>query len=120
MMPPTNAIHVIHPYKHLGQWVFDDERVGLSQEPFVSGADTIIDHMTVDIPNAEDGFSLLFSANPFPGYDGEFEWVREEFDGNWYFSPALQLEGWLCPAMFKYFEQAPNKIYVQFKSILGR
>jgi hypothetical protein len=38
-----NAINVIAPYKHLGMWVFDDPRVGLSQEPFVSGADAMID-----------------------------------------------------------------------------
>jgi hypothetical protein len=32
-----NAINVISPYKYLGMWVFDDPRVGLSQEPFVAG-----------------------------------------------------------------------------------
>jgi hypothetical protein len=31
-----NAINVISPYKHHGMWVFDDARVGLVQEPFVS------------------------------------------------------------------------------------
>ena len=35
-----NAINVISPYRHHGMWVFDDARVGLVQEPFVSGADT--------------------------------------------------------------------------------
>jgi len=25
------------------------------------------------------------------------------------------MEGWLCPALFKYFEAAPPKIYAQFK-----
>jgi hypothetical protein len=37
-----NAINIIAPYKYLGMWVFDDPRVGLVQEPFVSGADTMI------------------------------------------------------------------------------
>jgi hypothetical protein len=27
-----NAINVIAPYKHHGQWVFDDPRVGLLQD----------------------------------------------------------------------------------------
>jgi hypothetical protein len=40
-----NSINVIHPYKHEGMWVFDDERVGLIQAPFVAGADRIIDEM---------------------------------------------------------------------------
>ncbi|WP_299624292.1 hypothetical protein [Pelagibius sp.] len=38
-----NALRVIHPYKTEGVWVFEDEAVGLVQEPFVSGADTVID-----------------------------------------------------------------------------
>jgi hypothetical protein len=50
-----NAINVIAPYKHNGQWVFDDSRVGLSQEPFVAGADTWIDRVVADIPNAAQG-----------------------------------------------------------------
>jgi hypothetical protein len=40
-----NAINVITPYKHHGMWVFDDPRVGLVQEPFVAGADTMIDRV---------------------------------------------------------------------------
>jgi hypothetical protein len=26
------------------------------------------------------------------------------------------MEGWLCPALFKYFDSAPKKIYAQFRS----
>jgi hypothetical protein len=26
------------------------------------------------------------------------------------------MEGWLCPALFKYFEKAPKQIYVQAKA----
>jgi hypothetical protein len=59
-----NAIRTIHPYRHEGLWVFDDEAVGLRQEPFVSGADAILDRMAAGIPNAQAGFTLLFSAQP--------------------------------------------------------
>ena len=52
-----NALIAIHPYKTQGMWVFDDAAVGLREEPFVSGADTIIDRMVQAIPNAEAGFS---------------------------------------------------------------
>jgi hypothetical protein len=96
-------------------WVFDDEDAGLVKEPFVSGADTVIDHMVANIPDAAQGFTLVFSDQPFPGYQGEFEWRREEYEGNWYYSAALDMEGWLCPALFKYFEAAPAKLYAQFK-----
>ncbi len=110
-----NALIAIYPYKFEGLWVFDDEKVGLVQEPFISGADTIIDRMTADIPDAEQGFRLLFSAGPFPGHMAEFEWRREESGGNWYYSSDLNMEGWLCPALFKYFESAPQKLYATFE-----
>lgn len=111
-----NSIIAIHPYKHQGQWVFDDESAGLNKEPFVAGADTIIDVMTDSISDAESGFTLIFSANPFPGSQAVFDWLRAESGGNWYYSPDLDMEGWLCPALFKYFEEAPAKIHAQFKA----
>jgi hypothetical protein len=40
-----NAINVIAPYKHLGMRVFDDPRVGLDKEPFVAGADAMMDRI---------------------------------------------------------------------------
>jgi hypothetical protein len=89
--------------------------VGLRQEPFVSGADAIIDRLVQEISNAESGFTLVFSAQPFPGFQVEFEWYREEFNGNWYYCRALNMEGWLCPALLKYFDCAPKRIYAQFR-----
>jgi len=111
----VNTINVIAPYKYLGMWVFDDARVGLVQEPFVSGADLLIDRAVADIPDGQAGFLLLFSASPFPGHQFCLEWRRRDADGNWYYSPEFRLEGWLCPALLKYFEQAPKEIYVQVK-----
>ena len=83
-----NAINLIVPYRYQGMWVFDDARVGLDKEPFVSGADVIIDLLVADILNAQKGFRLLFSATPFPGLQVKLEWSREEYGGNWYFSPS--------------------------------
>lgn len=105
-----SSLMTIHPYKHHGQWVFDDARVGLVREPFISGADTLIDRMVAGIPDAGSGFNLVFSAAPFPGSQIELEWVRSEHGGNWYYSAALQHEGWHCPALLKYFDVAPAKI----------
>ncbi len=111
-----NTLIAIYPYKHEGLWVFDDEKVGLVREPFISGADVIIDRMTAGIPVAEQGFRLLFSAGPFPGATAAFDRRREEMDGNWYYSRDLNMEGWLCPALFKYFETAPETIYARFEA----
>ena|SRR5256885_8530934 len=112
----VNAINVIAPYRYLDMWVFDDARVGLTAEPFVGGADTMIDQVTAEIPNARSGFVMVFSATPFPGHQFKLEWRREELGGNVYHSPALDAEGWLCPALMRYFEQTPAEIYVQVKA----
>ena len=111
-----NAIVAIHPYKAHGMWVFDDAAVGLREEPFVSGADTIIDHMVRDFERPEEGFTLLFSAQPFPGFGLELEWVRADLSGNWYRADAIAMEGWLCPALLRYFETPPPRLYAQFRS----
>jgi hypothetical protein len=115
-----NAINVIAPYTHHGMWVFDNPRVGLNQEPFVAGADAMIDRVVADIPNAEHGFTLIFAATPFPGHQYKLDWVRADEDGgSWYRSADLDMEGWLCPALFRYFEEAPKQIYARVKALGG-
>ena len=114
----ANAMLVIFPYRYEGTWVFDDERVGLEREPFVSGIPEMIDILVQDIPKAELGFKLLFSANPFPGYQAELVWVREEYGGNWYRWQDKNLEGWLCPALFKYFSETPRQIYCKAEKLI--
>jgi hypothetical protein len=115
----ANAIMVIQPYRHAGTWVFDDPAVGLVQEPFVSGIPEMIDRLVQDIPNAAAGFRLIFAATPFPGYQVQLDWRREEYGGHWYFAPAYGREGWLCPALFQYFEQAPPQIFVRAEALAG-
>ncbi len=115
----VNSIFVIMPYKWEGMWVFDDPRVGLLREPFVSGADVMMDKLVANLPKAEKGFRLLFSAAPFPGYAAKLEWRREEYSGNWYYSPQFDMEGWLCPALFKYFPEAPAEVYVKAEAKAG-
>ena len=112
----ANSIMIIHPYRYEGMWVFDDPGVGLEREPFVSGADVVIDRMVENIPGAESCFNLIFSASAFPGHELRLERGREDSGGYWYCSRELEMEGWLCPALFKYFEEAPDFLYAQFKA----
>jgi hypothetical protein len=107
----SNAMLVIFPYKSEGIWAFDDAQTGLVREPFVFGVPEMIDCLVADIPNAKQGFKLLFSASPFPSYQAELTWIQEEYGGNWYSWQAHQMEGWLCPALFKYFVEAPLNLY---------
>jgi hypothetical protein len=110
-----NSLKVIYPYKHQEMWVFDDEKVGLIQEPFIGGSDEIISQMVVNIQNASSGFILIFSDNPFPGYQFHLEWRREQYRGHWYYCTKLGIEGWLCPAMFHYFDRVPEEIFILLK-----
>jgi hypothetical protein len=80
----------------------------------------MIDLLVREIPDAANGFRLLFSVSPFPGYAARLEWRRQEYGGNWYFSPDFNMEGWLCPALFKYFDNAPSEIYVKAEAKTGR
>ena len=54
-----------------------------------------------------------FSPAPFPGYQKAFQLDREEFGGNWYRCDNPPTEGWLCPALFKYFDEAPKTLYAR-------
>lgn len=108
-----NSMSVLFPYKYEGMWVFDDPDTGLHREPFVFGIDEIITGVVASIPNAENGFRLLYSTSPFPGFMVKLEWRREEYGGNWYYCPQMDKEGWLCPALFKYFDKAPTELYAK-------
>ena len=111
----TNEMLAIAPYwrDDVQTWVFDDARVGLVQEPFVSGIPEMIDDLVADIPNAHSGFRLLFSTQPFPGFQRKLTWVRDEMGGNWYRTNLSNAEGWLCPALLHYFNEPPTEIYVK-------
>jgi hypothetical protein len=111
--PPANAIMVIAPYWYNGTWVFDDAAVGLRREPFVAGVPEMIDGLVKHIPEARDGFRLTFSANAFPGFQKKLTWLRGDSGGNYYRLDDPPTEGWICPAMFKYYKAAPKALYVK-------
>lgn len=111
--PPSNAIMVIAPYRYNGTWVFDDPSAGLKREPFVAGVPEMIDVLVKDVPNSRDGFRLLFSANPFPGFQKKLTWLRGDQGGNFYKLDDPPMEGWICPAMFRYYKDAPPNLYVK-------
>lgn len=103
-----NAITDIVLYRTSCGWSFDDSTVGLIAEPFVAGMPEIIDTLA---GNA-NRITLRFSAAFFPGYKAKLVWLREEGGGNWYRLDGTAMEGWLCSALYKYFETAPDEIYI--------
>jgi hypothetical protein len=120
----------IYPYRLGHCWVFDDERTGLKEEAFVLGASEMISRVVEakNIARADRGFLLTFDNEPFE-HDVELTWLPAseaaraigsptdlvpDF-GNWYGGPVAgeQMIGWLCPALFLYFNSAPPKIYAK-------
>lgn len=110
-----SQIMALRPYKFHSQWVFDDEATGLFREAFVAGIDVMLDRLTAHIPDAGKGVILLFSGEDFVGRQIRLDWLNGDRSGNWYRCEEYEMEGWLCPALFKYFEIAPVNIYAQVK-----
>jgi hypothetical protein len=110
----TNAVDIfcIVPYKHEDIWVFDDESRGLQREPLTAGTDTILNTLTASIPDADKGVVVVFSARYFPNAM-EFTLIEAINGGHTYFSSQLNMVGWLCPALLRYFAVAPAKLYVK-------
>jgi hypothetical protein len=113
----ANPIFVIQPYRYAGTWVYDDEKRGFKAEPFIEGIPDIIDEAVKQIPMADGGFRLLFSAKLFPRYTFKLEWVREESEGNWYRTEDGR-EGWLGSALLTFFPVPPKEIYAKAEPLV--
>lgn len=111
-----NEITIINPYWKHGTWCFTDDTIGVVDEAFVAGADTVISYLVRDIPNASQGFRLMFSENPFPEHDIVATHVESDgYSGNFYKfeEKDITIIFWLCGCLLKYFDTAPKQIYVK-------
>jgi hypothetical protein len=119
-----NAINIIKPYWKHGTWCFTDENVGLKDEPFVAGADKMISYAIhkkgLSMEECAKGFSLTFSGEYFPDFDVVIHHDDADgYSGNYYRLESDELGtlvGWLCPALMKYFDKAPESIYAKVSS----
>jgi len=127
VLQASNSLLTIRPYFHDGLWVFDDARVGLVEEPFVSGADDLIDHLLMkkDIRSEalSQGFTAIFSKQEFRGADAHLEFRYFASGGSVYEPITLpdfvnksgSREVWLCPALNLYFQDSPEGIWVELR-----
>ena len=108
-----NAIGVINTYRYKNMWVFDDEIKGLDKEPFVAGADTLLDRLA----KGAKELTLVFSGNSFPDAQLKVDKMKEygPQGGTDYYLKELDHKLWLCPALLKYFDNPPESIYFQVK-----
>lgn len=116
--PMTNSIHTIQPYRDGGALVFDDPARGLVKEALVGGTDLILEVAARAAGADPAHFTLLFAAIPFPGHQATALWIEkgEAGLGDWYrvrIPEVVSGDGWLCPALLKYFDSAPPKIFFQ-------
>jgi hypothetical protein len=121
-MATSNNTMDLYPYLLRDTWVFDDPRAGLKEEAFVCGATDMISRLVQakGIVDAEKGFLLSFSGESFEDYDVRLEWQSgNPKAGNWYVGnvAGVPMEGWLCPALYCYFRQAPLVIYVRARPL---
>ncbi|QHV01140.1 DUF6717 family protein [Synechocystis sp. CACIAM 05] len=118
-----NSLFAIQPYWLGHTWVFDAPEVGLSAEPFVSGADTILTELAQQHLNlkVEQGaqFQLIFSQEGFPGFHLHLQRQEPEFGGYWYVADTGK-RGWLCPATLCFFPAGhPDELYIQLRPFLS-
>jgi hypothetical protein len=101
--------------------MFDDNAKGLVREPFVCGIPQMVELLVTDIRHPDKGFALYFSEQQFPGFQLKVDLVEPESGGNWYklTVDGTEMTGWLCPALFKYFETAPATIYAKAEARNG-
>ena len=111
------SVMILYPYLyHSMCWVFDDPQTGLKEEAFVLGASEMIVTLleSKGILNAERGFTLSFSDQPFD-QDVKLTWIPAvqaakatgqqvstlPAVGNWYAGDVAgqKMVAWLCPAL---------------------
>jgi hypothetical protein len=110
---PENVMNALTLYWSQGCWRYDDAEHNRRGEPFVLGASEAIDALRAleGFPKKRKPFQVLFSACQFPGAH-EAVLVEEEAGGSWYRFKDVH-EGWLCPALFDFFDQAPASLWVK-------
>lgn len=112
-----NAINVIHPYRSEGMLVFDDERKDLAREPFVGNADNILKGIaTYYLGLFPKKFTVLFSGpEPHVGFQESATIVGPDSGGHVYVHDRSQESFWLCPALLRYFDEAPERLFITIR-----
>ena len=111
-----NRINIIYPYRYHNWWVFDDYSRDLDKEPFVAGAETLLDIL---VGEKATECCIIFSKDEFSGSEFSvklrYKWLG---GGNYLFKKdGYKHKLWLCPALLKYFDKIPKNIYFQFQKV---
>jgi len=117
-----NSLFCLEPTRNnFGVWSFNDILTNLRNEPFVGETNDLIDAMVLEsgrtLERASKGIALIFSAGPFPGAQCALTLEETCPSGTTYICDKFKLKPWLCPAFFKYFPTAPERLYAMVKNL---
>lgn len=104
-----SKVYKITPYLWGAFLVFDEKEHGLEKEPLIEGVPEILFELCDKHKVKKQVFNLYFSEAPFTDYQLQATRAEEQGGGYWYV--AGDKRGWLCPALFCYFEKAPDNLY---------
>ncbi|MBK8916329.1 MAG: hypothetical protein IPM64_17330 [Phycisphaerales bacterium] len=93
-----------------GVWAFNDSTRGLRAEPFVGETNRAIDRHA----GGRDMVTILFSGGPIPGSQLRLDRISADAHGSWWTPSDGGEQCWLCPALYQYFDSAPESIHVVF------
>ena len=104
------AIFSVLIHKMGNEWFMDDVTKEIVNEPLICGMPEIIEHIV--------GRDIHCFAATFSNTTSEDQQVllrREpENGGYWYELKGASMRGWLCPVLFRYFDEAPLNLYVSW------
>lgn len=111
----SNAVMTISPYRiEGGMFAFDDPTTGLIREPFIGGANY---HLS-KFAGTGNNCTIAFSGNKIPEYNVKLGLMDTHPDNGSNYNDETGRNVWLCPAFFKYFEEAPKNLYVKDMTLI--
>ena len=116
-----STIYLLQLYKHDGLWCFDHPDMGIEREPFVEGMDAIIDRLQdLHAPGCETPVLIFSEQLPVLGPSillmHDHTEMRNGEPWNLYYAPGLELEGWLCPVMLKFYPKPPAELHARLRA----
>ena len=103
-------------YKRDTRWFFDDPSRGIYLEEFVEGVPDLIIELAED-PKVTR-IQLEVSTIPITKANGALHRITEEdtLQSEGVFYSMGSLKGWFCPTFWKYFDKAPDTLWVRVLS----
>jgi len=98
----------LYAFRTESGWAYDDPRVPIENEPFVDGAELIIEHLLAN-PHADRAVLRFSDREEYPHV---LEYLEDHAGGATYLLRGTGMKGWLCVHLFDYFDTPPKRISI--------